>query len=181
MFGYRPEEAGWVSSVDAGLVNWPGYNRPRAYHNAIANCDRHNRGVRANANAISNLGLTPKVAVPTRRTADCKRVIDKFCTMRNETIIADANEFADESVRLNFAAFAYDHTTLNLNERPNKSGIPDDAVVNINGFDNSDVRPELNVSNPRRPQGRTSHPAATRSPFTLTGRARSNTETTLRA
>ena len=181
MFGYRPEEAGWVSSVDAGLVNWLGYNGPRAYHNVIANCDRHNRRVRANANAISNLGLTPKVAVPTRRTPDCKRVIDKFCTMRNKTIIADANEFADESVRLNFAAFAYDHTTLNLNERPNKSSIADGAIVNINRLDNSDVRAKLNVSNPSRSQGGTGHPAATSSPFTLTGRARSRTETTLRA
>src|SRR6266480_505093 len=157
MFGYRPEEAGWVSSVDAGLVNWLDYRRARAYHNAIANCDWYNRRVRANANAISNLGLTPKVAVPTRRTADCKRVIDEFCTMRNKTIIADVNEFADERVRLNFAAFTYDHTTLNLNERPNKSGIADGAVVNINGFDNSDVCAKLNVSNPDRPQGGTSH------------------------
>ena len=147
MFGYRPEEAGWVSSVDAGLVNWLGYNGPRAYHNVIANCDRHNRRVRANANAISNLSLTPKVAVPTRRTPDCKRVIDKFCTMRNKTIIADVNEFTDESVRLNFAPFTHDHTTLNLDERSNKATIADAAVVNINGFDNSDIGTKLNVPN----------------------------------
>ena len=101
--------------------------------------------------------------------------------MRNKTVIADANEFANESVGLNFAIFTYIHTPLNLDERSNKGVIADGAVVNINGFDNSDVRAELNVPNPSRPQGGTSHPVVTSSPFALTGRARSNTETTLRA
>src|SRR6266550_5284384 len=102
MFGYRSEEAGWISRVDAWVLNWVGYNRPRAYHHPIPNCYRHNSRVRANANAVSNSGVTPKVAVPTRRTSDCKRVVDEFCTMRNETIIADANQFTDKGMRLNF-------------------------------------------------------------------------------
>jgi len=101
--------------------------------------------------------------------------------MRNKTVIADANEFANESVGLNFATFTNNYTTLNLDKRPNKSGITNSAVVDVNGVDNSDVHAELNVPNPSRPQGGTSHPVVTSSPFALTGRARSNTETTLRA
>jgi hypothetical protein len=181
MLAYRSEEAGWISGINAGLVNRLRYDGTRPHHNAITNRYRHNSRVRPNANIVSNPGLTPQFTVPTRRPADRKWVVDEHCTVRNKTIIADANEFADEGVRLNFAAFTYDHTTLNLNERPHKSGIADGAVVNINGFDNSDVRAKLNVSNPSRSQGGTSHPAVTSSPFTLTGHARSNTETTLRA
>src|SRR6267142_3111723 len=133
MLPYRSEEAGRISRVDTGLVNRLSYDGTRPYHDAIANRYRHNSRVRANTDIVSNLGATPQFMVPTCRTADCKRVIDKLCAMRNKTIITNANEFADEGVRLNLAAFAYDHTTLNLNERPNKSSIADGAIVNING------------------------------------------------
>ncbi len=181
MVGYGAEEASWISNVNAGLSNGLSYDRTSPYHNTIANRYWHNGRVRADANVVSNPGLTPQFAVAARRAPDGKWVVDKHCSVRNKTIIADANEFADESVGLNFATFTNNYTALNLNEGPNKSGIADGTVVNINGFDNSDVRTKLNVSNPSRPQGGTSHPAATSSPFTLTGRARSNTETTLRA
>ena len=108
--------------------------------------------VRPDANVVSNPGLTPQFAVPTRRAPDRKWIVDEHCTVRNKTIIADANELADEGVRLNFAALTYDHTMLNLDERSNKRAIADSAAVNINGFDNSDVRSELNVPNSSRPR-----------------------------
>src|SRR5207248_3304557 len=181
MVGYRAKEASWIANVNAGLSNGLGHNRTSPYHHSIANHYWHNGRVRADANVVSNPGLTPQLAVAARRAADGKWVVDKHCSVRNKTIIADANEFTDESVGLNFATFTDNYTALNLNEWPNKSGISDSAVVNINGFDNRDVRTKLNVPNSSRPQGGTSHPAAPSSPFTLTGRARSNTETTLRA
>jgi hypothetical protein len=178
---YRSEKTSWVSNIDAWLSNWLGYNRTRPYHNAVTNRYWHNGRVCTNANVVSNPGATPKITVPARRTSDCKRVVDKHCAVRNKTIIADANKFADESMRLNFAAFTYDHTTLNLDEGSDEAAIADGAIVNINWLDNSDVRAELNIPNPSQPQGGISHRRQRASPFKLTERARSNTETTLRA
>jgi hypothetical protein len=142
----RPQEARGISHINASLCNWFGYDRASAYHDPITNRYRHNRRVCANTDVVSNAGMTPQLALSTRRAPNCKGVVNEFGAVRNKTVIANTNEFTDERMRLNFASFAYDDATLNLDKRSNKGGIADRAIVNINGFNNGNVRSKLDIT-----------------------------------
>src|SRR5437899_10935446 len=65
--------------------------------------------------------------------------------MRDEAIIADGHQFADERMRLDAGAFANGHFALNFHKRADKTIVTDAAAVKIYGLNHLDVSPELHI------------------------------------
>jgi hypothetical protein len=68
--------------------------------------------------------------------------------VRNETIVSDSYEFADEGVRLDLAPLTDNHAALYLDERPNKTVVPDRTAVKIYGFYNCHSVAESHMTMP---------------------------------
>jgi hypothetical protein len=77
---------------------------------------------------IANLGRAPKFWFSSRTTVT-KQVVNEHGTMRNETVVTNRDELANERVRLNPAPLPKGCSLLNFNERPDERVIADIAAV----------------------------------------------------
>lgn len=102
--------------------------------------------------------------------------------MRNEAVVTDRDEFADERVRLNPASPADGCSLLYLHERSDEGVVANVATIQVCGLYDGHIRAELYVNESDRTLPGRIHIAEFRrltSPFS--GRARSRIETTVRA
>jgi len=113
----------------------------------IANRDGKDGGVRPNTYTVTKLGWPPQLPFG-RWPPASKRIIDEHGTVRNEAIVPDRNQFADERVRLNPAALTYLRRFLYLDEWPNEAAISNCATIQIDWLYDGDVLTELNIDNP---------------------------------
>ncbi len=79
--------------------------------------------------------------------------------MRDEAVLSDCHELADEGVALHSRARADAHSLLDLDERADEYAISKSAAIEIDGFDHGDVVTELDVDNARLQPFRLSHEA----------------------
>jgi hypothetical protein len=84
-----------VASVDARYGDVLGDNRAGADDDTITNCNREYSGIRSDTYTIAKLGLTPE-ATFLCRSANHKGIINKHRAVRNEAIVPNRNELADE-------------------------------------------------------------------------------------
>jgi len=77
---------------------------------------------------IANLGRVPKFWFASRTTVT-KQVVNEHSTMRNETVVTNRDELANERVGLNPAPLPNGCSLLNFNERPDEGLIADIAAV----------------------------------------------------
>ena len=77
--------------------------------------------------------------------------------MSNETVDADRHAFAHERMRLDLAARADAHASLNLDERPDHYPIADVASVQIHRLMHDDVFTKDDVANTALSYRRTAH------------------------
>jgi hypothetical protein len=77
---------------------------------------------------IAKLSRSPKVWVAGRTTV-IKQVVNEHSTMRNETVVTNRDELANEGVRLNPAPLPNSCPFLNFNERTDERVIADVAAV----------------------------------------------------
>jgi hypothetical protein len=112
-----------VSCINAGDSNIPGNNCPGSGHNLIADCYRENSSVCADTYTIAKFSWAPKVWLPGRATF-AEQVVNEHCAVRNEAILPDRNQFADELVGLNATPLTDSYASLYVNEGSNEAGSP---------------------------------------------------------
>ena len=64
-----------------------------------------------------------------RRTTVAEQIVNEHRTMRNETVVTNRDELADERVGLNATPLTDGCSFLNLDERPDEGVITDVAPV----------------------------------------------------
>ena len=98
---------------------------------------------------IAESSRPPKLRF-SRRAADSEKVVDEHRPMRDETIIANGDELADERVRLNPATLPDGSPFLNLDEWPDEGVVADFAAIEIDRLHDSDVPAEFYLDNSDR-------------------------------
>ncbi len=90
-----PKQPRGVTYVEPGFSDIFGYDRAGPDDCAIADPDWEDGSVCPDAHAIAKLGLAPEA--PFRRRAPGNEwIIDKHRPMRNEAIVPDRDQLADE-------------------------------------------------------------------------------------
>ena len=119
----------WISRIDARLNNILRNNCAGSNHNVVADLDRHDGGVGAYGNPVSNAGTAPFSTVFTCWAATGEAVVYEHCAVRNKAVIADCDQFADKGVGLDPAAVADHNAFLDLDEWPDETIFPEGTIV----------------------------------------------------
>jgi hypothetical protein len=88
---------------------------------------------------VAKFGRPPKLRLP-RRATITEQVVNEHGPMRNETVVANGDEVADERVGLNPAPLADGCTLLYLNERSDESFIADFTAIQVCWFYDGHIR-----------------------------------------
>ena len=150
----RPDQLRRISGVDAGFRNILGDYCSGANHHAIADRYRKNSGVGADAYSTSDPRRHPKLPSAFGRSTNGEQIIHKHGAVRDETVIADGHQFADEGVGLDAAAVANDNVPLDLDKWSDETVVADSAAVEVTRFHDNDVRTERYIHNAHFPKGR---------------------------
>ena len=122
------EQASGIAGVNAWDGNVLGNNRTGSYHHVIADRNREDGGIGSDTHMIAKLGGAPKFWFP-GRTAVTEQVVNEHGAVRNETVVPDGDELANERVGLNPAPLTDGCSFLNFNERSDEGVIADVAAV----------------------------------------------------
>src|SRR5438093_1194369 len=117
-----------ITDIEAGYCDVLGNNSARANDSMIANRDGKDGGVRPNTYMITKLGWPPQLPFRRRPPAN-KRIIDEHGAVRNEAIVPDRNQFADERVRLNPAPLTDSYVALYLDEGSYEAAVPNNTTI----------------------------------------------------
>src|SRR5205823_4941078 len=112
---------------------------------------------RSDADAVGHTGRFPQRLVAARRTAAREGVVDEHHTMRDKAIGTDRHAFAQEGMRLNPAASADLHASLNFDERPDHHLIADLTAIEVHRLMHDDVFPKHDIADAALSYGRTAH------------------------
>lgn len=143
------EEAGRVACITAWDCNILRNNCPSSYNHVIADRDRKDCCICSNTHMTAKFGRPPKLWLSGRATGD-ERIINKHRSMRNEAIVPDCDEIADEGVGLYPAPLTDDCSLLDLNERSDESLIANVTTVQVCRLYDGDICTELHVDEPDR-------------------------------
>ena len=91
------EETGRIAGENAGFNDIFGNNGAGSDHYLITNGDREDSGICSDTYTIAKFGWPPELWLSGRATRD-EGIINKHCTMRNEAIVANRDQLADEGV-----------------------------------------------------------------------------------
>ena len=122
------EEASGIAGIDAWGGNILGHNSTGSYHHVVADGDRKNCGVCSDTHMLPKVSRSPKLWFAGRTTVT-EQIVNEHRTMRNETVVTNRDELADERVGLNSAPLTDSCPFLNLDERPDEGVIADVAAV----------------------------------------------------
>lgn len=148
--GLKPtEQTGRIAGVNAGLDDIFGNNGAGSDHDLIADRNRQDGGIGSDTDAVAKFSVSPKRRL-FRRSAGSEKVVDEHRPMRDETIIANGDELADERVRLNPATLPDLCPFLDFNERPDEGVVADFAAIEIDRLHDSDVPAEFYIDNSDR-------------------------------
>jgi hypothetical protein len=122
------EQASRVARVNAGGGDIFGNNRAGTYNYLVTDCNRENGGIRSDTYTVTKLCWPPKLRLASRSTRE-EQVINKHRTMRDEAVVTDRDQVADERMRLNAASLADGCSLLYLDKRPDEGIIADVTTV----------------------------------------------------
>jgi hypothetical protein len=88
----------------------------------------------------------PETLITSRRAALREEIVDEHGAVRNETVIADEVQLANEGMRLDPATAPDANPSLNFDKRPDKRLIANLAAIEIHRLDDGDVRAELDAN-----------------------------------
>ena len=77
-----------------------------------------------------------------------KKVVDEHRAVRNETVVADRDQIADEGVRWIRQRLPIEHPVLNFDKRPDEDVRPQCATVKVDRLDDGDVLAEVTSTIP---------------------------------
>jgi hypothetical protein len=122
------KEARGIAGVNAGLDDIFDNNCTGSYDHLVADRNREDGGIGSDTHMIAESSRPPKLGF-SRRATDSEKVVDEHRPMRDETIIANGDELADERVRLNPATLPDGSPFLNLDEWPDEGVVADFAAI----------------------------------------------------
>jgi len=140
------EFLGGIPGVDAGLENIFCDDGSSADYDVVGNTNWEDSRVRTDRYMISNDRRLPLAFIAARGMARGKRVIDEHHAMRNEAMISDLDQFADEYVRLDLTKITYSHSLLDFDERTDARVVADKTIVEIDGLDDDDILAENDIA-----------------------------------
>jgi hypothetical protein len=133
------------------INSWDGYvfgnNRAGSNDHLITDRYRKDCSICSDTYTIPKFGRPPKVLLSGRPSVG-EAIINKHRAMRNEALVADSDEFADECVRLNPATLANIYSLLYLNKWAYKRLIINRAPIEINRLHNRNVFTKRYINNP---------------------------------
>jgi hypothetical protein len=148
--GLKPtKEARGIAGVNAGLDDIFGNNGAGSDDHLVADRNREDGGIGSDTHVVAKFSLSPEFRL-SRRSAGHEEIVDEHRAMRDETIIANADELADERVRLNPATLPDGSPFLNLDEWPDEGVVADFAAIEIDRLHDSDVPAEFYLDNSDR-------------------------------
>src|SRR4030095_3831968 len=127
----RPQQARRVAEIDTRLCDVFFDHSAGSHYDRVTDRNRQDRRVRSDADAVANLCPLPEFLVSAGRTATCKKVVDEHRSVRNETIVANHDQLANEGVRLDPRPFSYPHPLLNFDKRSDKGFIINFTSVKV--------------------------------------------------
>ena len=122
------EEASRIACVNAWDGNILGNNCPRSYYHVITDRDREDCGICSDTHTIAKFGRPPKLWLPSRSTV-AEEIVDKHGAMRNEAVVPNRDQIANERVGLDPATLPDLCPFLDFNERPDERFIADFTTV----------------------------------------------------
>ena len=129
----------WITRIDSWLGNIFGDDTARADDNVFTDADRQDRSAGANGNIVSDFGALPFGGVAAGGTAIGEEVVYEHRAVRNEAVVTNRDQFANECVRLYSRALADCDLALDFNKRAHETVVANFATVQIGGFDDRDV------------------------------------------
>ena len=136
-----------ITGIGTCLCDILGNHTAGTNHDVVADADRHDGGVRADAYSVSDGGLFPLGLIAASWATNSEWIVDEHRTVTDEAIISNGHEFANESVTLHACARANTGPALNLYEGAYEHIVAQCATIEVHGFDQCDVFTELNVDN----------------------------------
>jgi hypothetical protein len=143
------KEAGGIAHVNSGDGNILGNNCTGSDDHLVANGDREDCRICPDTYSITKFGWSPKLWFASRSTVT-EQIVNEHRAVRNETVVANRDEIADERVGLNAASLADGGSLLYLNERSNESIVADLTAVQVCRLYDGNIRAELNIDEPDR-------------------------------
>ena len=122
------KEARRVAGVNAGLDDIFGNNGAGSNHDLIADRDRQDGGIGSDADAVAKFSLSPERRL-SRRSARHEEIINKHRSVRNEAVVPNRDQIANERVGLDPAALSNLCPFLDFNERPDERFIADFTTI----------------------------------------------------
>jgi len=163
-----PQEPRRVADVDARFGDVFRHHGAGADDDVVADGDGQDRGVCADAHAIADPRGAPQVLAALSRAACGKHIVHEHNTMRDETVISDRHELADEGMRLNLRAAPNRYAFLYFDKRAYKAVIANGTPVDIRWRNDLDIPSEKRVDYCRvEDQGRVHDGLAARSGCTI--------------
>jgi hypothetical protein len=138
------EKAGWIARVNARNSNIFGNDRAGSDDHLITDRDWEDSGICSDTHTIAKFGWSPELRFSGRATGD-ERIINKHRSMRNEAVVPDRDQIADEGVGLNPAPLSDGCSLLYLNERSDESFIADVTTIQVCRFYDGHICAELHV------------------------------------
>ena len=99
--------------------------------------------------SIADPRRTPEILSSLGGTAGGKEIVDEHCAVRDETIVSDRDQLADEGVGLDSASLSDHDAALNFDEGPNEAIVADFATVEVDRLDDCDSAAESHVDDAR--------------------------------
>lgn len=111
----------------------------------VSDCDRQDGGICPDTYMVSDFGRSPQVVIASGRASVPEEIIDKHYPVRNKTIVAYRDSFTDKRVRLNLASLSDSDVPLYFDEWADKTGVADNAPVEIHWIDHRDILAKRHV------------------------------------
>ena len=134
-----------VTGIGTCLCDILGNHTAGSNHDVVADADRHDGGVRADAYSVSDGGLFPLGLIAASWAANSEWVVDEHGSVTDEAVFADGYEFTNECMTLHACARANGDAALDFNEGADEHPICQCTTVEIDRFDQCHSLAKLNV------------------------------------
>src|SRR4029077_11323434 len=141
------KKARGIPRINSGNAYILGNDCAGSNDHLIANRHWEDRSACSDTYTFSKFGRPPELRI-FRRSAGAEQVVNKHRAMRNEAVIANGDEIADECVRLNPASFADSHSLLYLYKWADETVVSNRAPIEIDRRHHGDVFTEGYIDNP---------------------------------
>src|SRR4029077_2892027 len=105
-------------------------NSAGSYNYLVTDCYRQNGSIRSDTNTIAKFCSPPELRLSSR-SAGHEEIVNKHRSVRNEAVVANRDQIANERVGLDPATLPDLCPFLDFNERPDERFIADFTTIQV--------------------------------------------------